>query len=297
MPRAPWIAHIPYILRHHVLSRQPRPFLASYKLTFRCNLRCQQCPFVTLESPDPTFEQVVQTLSVLHQRGSRLVVFEGGEPFLWRDGARTLRDVVAEAKKRFFSVGVTTNGTLPLDVESDVLWVSLDGLPQTHNRLRGAEVFDRIIANMRQSKHPRLFAHITVNNQNADEVIPLIRLVQPLVRGVTVQFYYPYHGDNRLFLPFERRERLIDDLIRAKREGLPVLNSNAALRALKRNTWRCMDTLLDCADPDGSLRQGCYLRGRSDIDCARCGFSPHTEISLAARGNIEAILAGIRIFL
>jgi MoaA/NifB/PqqE/SkfB family radical SAM enzyme len=297
MPRLAWIAHIPYILRHHVLTRAPRPFLASCKLTFRCNLRCQQCPFYTIETPDPTFEQVCATLEALYRRGSRLVVFEGGEPFLWRDGARTLHDVVAEAKKRFFSVGITTNGTLPLDVASDVLWVSLDGLPQTHNRLRGAEVFERILENMRRSKHPRLFAHITVNNQNDGEVIPLIELIKPLVRGVTVQFYYPYHGNDALFLPFERRERLIDELIQAKRAGLPLLNSNAALRALKRNTWRCMDSLLDCADPDGSLRQGCYLRGRSDIDCARCGFSPHTEISLAARGNIEAILAGIRIFL
>ena len=50
-----------------------------------------------------------------------------------------------EAKRRFFSVGITTNGTLPLDVGSDVLWVSLDGLRKTHDRLRGAPVFERII--------------------------------------------------------------------------------------------------------------------------------------------------------
>ena len=42
-----------------------------------------------------------------------------------------------------------------------------------------------------------------------------------------------------------------------KRQGYPILNSNAALQALKRNTWRCNDGLVDCADPDGSLRQGC----------------------------------------
>lgn len=297
MPRAAWFAHIPYILRYYVFSRTPRPFLASFKLTYHCNLRCQQCPFYPLESPDPSFTQVTHTLDQLYQRGSRLVVFEGGEPFLWRDGAYTIRDVVAEAKKRFFSVGITTNGTLPLDVPSDVLWVSLDGLRETHDRLRGAPVFERIIENIRRSKHPRLHAHITINNQNEGEVIPLIRFLRGLVRGVTVQFYYPYHGEDALFLDFDRRARLLDELITLKRQGYPILNSIPALQALRRNTWRCNDGLLDCADPDGSLRQGCYLRGRSDIDCARCGFSPHTEISLASQGNLRAVLAGIRIFL
>jgi len=297
MPRATWLTHIPYILRHHVLSRTPRPFLASYKLTYRCNLRCQQCPFYTLESPDPSFEQVLGTLDRLRERGSRLVVFEGGEPLLWRDGEHTIRDVVAEAKRRFFSVGITTNGTLPLDVGSDVLWVSLDGLRETHDRLRGAPVFERIIENIKASRHPRLHAHITINAQNHNEVVPLIQYLRGLVRGVTVQFYYPYHGKDELFLDFERRASLLDELMALKRQGYPILNSNAALQALKRNTWRCNDGLVDCADPDGSLRQGCYLRGRSDIDCARCGFSPHTEISLASQGNLQAILAGIRIFL
>ncbi|HNR02252.1 MAG TPA: hypothetical protein PKK59_06940 [Anaerolineaceae bacterium] len=30
------------------------------------------------------------------------------------------------------------------------------------------------------------------------------------------------------------------------------------------------------------LQQECYLRGRADIDCSRCGFSPYAEVSLAA---------------
>ena len=33
------------ILFHHLLRGRHRPLLASCKLTFRCNLRCQQCPF------------------------------------------------------------------------------------------------------------------------------------------------------------------------------------------------------------------------------------------------------------
>jgi hypothetical protein len=88
----------------------------------------------------------------------------------------------------------------------------------------------------------------------------------------------------------------LEKIIQLKRSGIRILNSIAALQALKRNRWTCRDSLVDNANPDGTLHQGCYLKGRADIDCSRCGFSPHTEISLAFRGNPQAILAGFKIF-
>lgn len=285
-----------YILQNYLLTRR-KPFLASYKLTYRCNLRCQQCPFYTLESPDPTFEQACSLLDKLYSRGSRMVVFEGGEPMLWHDRNYRVKDLVTYARQRFFSVGMTTNGTLPLDVPTDVLWVSIDGLRETHNTLRGAPIFDQVIANARASRHQRLFAHVTVNAINADEIPALLPFLNDIFRGITLQFYYPYNHQDTLFLDFERRERLLDQIVQLKYGGIRVLNSDAALQALKHNNWTCRDKLIDNANPDGTLQQGCYLKGRADIDCARCGFSPHTEISLACQGNLQAVYAGMRIFM
>lgn len=285
-----------YILQNYLLTRR-KPFLASYKLTYRCNLRCQQCPFYTLESPDPTFEQACSLLDKLYSRGSRMVVFEGGEPMLWHDRNYRVKDLVTYARQRFFSVGMTTNGTLPLNVPTDVLWVSIDGLRETHNTLRGAPIFDQVIANARASRHQRLFAHVTVNAINADEIPALLPFLNDIFRGITLQFYYPYNHQDTLFLDFERRERLLDQVVQLKYGGIRVLNSDAALQALKHNNWTCRDKLIDNANPDGTLSQGCYLKGRADIDCARCGFSPHTEISLACQGNLQAVYAGMRIFM
>lgn len=284
-----------FIFRNHILQ-QGKPLLASYKLTYRCNLRCRQCPFYTMQNDEVTYKQACRIIDQLYERGSRLLMFEGGEPMLWRDGDYRVHDLVNYARKRFFSVGMTTNGTQPLDVDTDVLWVSVDGLRETHNALRGAPVFDRIIANARASRHPRLYAHVTINSVNADEVPELLGFLNGIFRGITIQFYYPYDHKDELFLDFDRRERLLDDLIAQKRSGVRILNSTAALKALKRNTWVCRDDLIDNANPDGSMQQGCYLKGRADIDCSKCGFSPHTEISLACRGNLRAILAGMKIF-
>jgi Fe-coproporphyrin III synthase len=284
------------ILKTYLIERRKRPYLASFKVSYACNLTCSQCPFYEMKGPELTWEGAVEVLDRLKQRGNKLVVFEGGEPLLWKSGDHTIHDLVREAKKRFLAVGMTTNGTLPLDVPTDILWVSLDGLRETHNRLRGAEVFDRVIENIRRSRHPKLLAHITANSQNADEIPELVRFLAPLVRGVTVQFYYPYSHKDDLFLGFDRRAALLDTLIGMKKAGSPILNSVAALRALRTNGWRCADWLVDSANPDGTISQGCYLRGRDDIDCGRCGFSPHTEISLAWRGNLDAIRAGNQIF-
>lgn len=289
-------AQAAYILQNYMLARQ-KPFLASFKVTYRCNLRCQQCPFYSMEAPDLSYEQACRILDDLYARGNRMLIMEGGEPMLWRDGARTIHDLAAYARQRFYAVGMTTNGTLPLDVPTDVLWVSIDGLRDTHNQLRGADVFNRVITNVRASNHPRLFAHVTINADNADEMPELLHFLTSILRGITIQFYYPYNHQDALFLDFDRRSALLDEIILLKHSGIRVLNSDAALRALKRNTWTCRDNLIDNANPDGSLQQGCYLKGRADIDCARCGFSPHTEISLACRGNLQAIQAGMRIFM
>jgi MoaA/NifB/PqqE/SkfB family radical SAM enzyme len=284
------------ILVEYFVFRRRLPFLASYKLTYSCNLNCRQCPFKSNTTTQPSYAQVCRTLDELYTRGSRMVIFEGGEPLLWCDGEFTLRDVVGYAHQKFFRVGITTNGTLPLDLEPDILWVSIDGLVETHNRLRGAPIFERVIGHIRQSNHPRIYAHITANSENYAEIPALVRFLTPLVRGITIQFYYPYGSADDLFLPWPARRALLDELIALKKAGYPVLNSTAALSALKGNNWRCLPWLVDNANPDGSLFQGCYLHGRADIDCDKCGFSPYTEISLAFRGNPRSILAGMKIF-
>jgi Fe-coproporphyrin III synthase len=224
------------------------------------------------------------------------VIFEGGEPLLWRDGERSFTDVAAYTRSRFAVTGVTTNGTLPLDAATDIVWVSLDGLAATHDRLRGAPVFERIIANIRRSSHPHIYAHLTANAENHQELPALVRFISPLVKGITVQFYYPYGHDDHLFLAWPERRALLAALLDLQREGYPILNSPSALKALMTNRWRCQPWRFDCADPDGRVWQGCYVEGRGTVDCAKCGFSPYTEMSLAFQGHPQAILAGMRIF-
>lgn len=273
-----------------------KPLLASFKLTYKCNLRCLQCPFCSLEAKDRSFDEILTSLDELYERGNRIVIFEGGEPTLWRDGKHDIQDVLQYARSLFYAVGMTTNGTHPLDLPADIIWVSIDGFEHAHNQLRGADIYQRILTNVRNSCHPKLFAHITVNAVNAAEIPQLTLELDNIFKGITIQFYYPYNHKDELFLPFDRRAALLSTLIDQKKSGVKILNSVSAMKALQHNTWKCEDWLMDNVNPDGSIQQGCYLKGRGDIDCSKCGFSPHTEISLAVRGNIRSMLAGKQIF-
>jgi MoaA/NifB/PqqE/SkfB family radical SAM enzyme len=207
-----------------------------------------------------------------------------------------VNDIIVEAKKRFLCVGMTTNGTQVLNAAPDILWVSIDGKRATHDYLRGEGVYQRLIANIKQSSHPRILGHITINSMNVHEVPEVIRELSALVKGFTIQFYYPYTNDHSLLVTEKDRIWVLDELIGMKNDGYRIMNSIAGLQGLKRNTWRCEEWLVDNANPDGSILQGCYLKDRARIHCGQCGFSPFTEMSLAYHLHPSAILTGMNVF-
>ncbi len=278
------------------LIGRKKPLLGGIKLTHNCNLKCDHCPFWKKERGLLSFSQATAAMKTLHKQGVRIVIFEGGEPFLWKDGDHCIKDIVNEAKKLFFSVGITTNGTFPIEADADIIWVSIDGLKETHDLLRCGS-YNNVITNIKASSHPRIFAHTTINAINWKEIPDLVKLLSPLVKGITIQFHYPYgEGEKDLSLTPKKRLMVLDNLIRLKKEGLPVANSYACLNALKNNTWKCHPWMIASVEPDGTITHGCYVKNRGEIACDKCGFSAHTEISLAYSGVFEAIKLQSKIF-
>jgi MoaA/NifB/PqqE/SkfB family radical SAM enzyme len=275
-----------------------QPLLGGVKLTHRCNLSCLHCPFWQRDQRSLTFPEVLDSLDGLRRLGVRFVIFEGGEPFLWRDGDHRLADVIREARARFDFVGVTTNGTFPIDVDADAVWISIDGLRATHDRIRG-ESFDTAIGHIEDSTHPNLYAHMTINALNQEDIPELVAFMAPRVRGITLQLHYPYgvESDDGLRLSQRERLRVLNELIRLKRAGAPLVDSLACLRALRDGRWRCRPWLVASVDPDGALTRGCYVRNRGPVSCEACGFAAHAELSLAFAGRPSAIRTGLKIFM
>jgi MoaA/NifB/PqqE/SkfB family radical SAM enzyme len=294
-----------YLARHwmyHRLTGQRRPLLAGLKLTHRCNLRCRSCPFWQRPGPDMSFEAAVAVLNDLWREGCRLLIIEGGEPFLWRDGNRGLEDVIRAAREQGYArVGVTTNGTMPIRTSADMVWVSVDGMQASHEANRGA-CWERVMANLSASAHARLYAQVTISRTNWADLPQLIPFLASRVCGITIQFFYPYPESDDLWLPWPERRQAVELVLRLKHEGFPILGSDRALQQVGQGRWRCHDWLIANAEPDpedparACVNHGCYLKGRAEADCERCGFTAHAELSLAYDLDPGALWTGQRVF-
>ncbi len=296
---------LPALARHWTACRlggARRPLLAGFKLTHRCNLRCRTCPFWRRPRPDVSYAGVQAGLDELYAAGCRFLILEGGEPFLWRDGERRLEDVVQMARTRGFArIGVTTNGVLPIATSADIVWISFDGLQQAHEAVRGP-IWERMMANIAASRHPRLLAQVTISRANWRELAALVRFLAGRVQGVTFQFFYPYPESDDLWLDWAERAQVLGELADLKRQGYPVLDSYRVLCDMADNRWRCHDWLIADAephpdDPDRAVvHYGCYLKGRAEADCRLCGFAAHAELSLAYDLHPGALWAGQQVF-
>src|SRR4030066_1229559 len=116
------------------------PLFCGHKLTYNCNLQCKMCPFWRRSSQDSSLEQEKAILKQICDSGACGIAFEGGEPLLRKD----LVEILAFARSLRLHTSLITNGTL---LESrieeiapyinGVVYVSLDGLENTHDAIRG----------------------------------------------------------------------------------------------------------------------------------------------------------------
>ena len=149
------LAYMPWWwLRAAVFGRR-KPLQSVLFISDRCNLSCRHCSVYNHETPaDKSTEQIREELQFCLDQGSRFVDFEGGEPFLWRDGGRTVNDLCLIAREMgFYSCTITTNAQLPFDgTVADSIWVSMDGVGEAHERIRGKGTFARLEKNYCMSK-------------------------------------------------------------------------------------------------------------------------------------------------
>jgi MoaA/NifB/PqqE/SkfB family radical SAM enzyme len=110
--------------------------------TLRCNLKCPHC--YSSSSPEEVGELSLdllrQTLSEAFSEGYNAVGVSGGEPLMFS----SLHGVLEHARCLGMATTVTTNGIL-LDRKRvhdlrdlvDLIAISLDGIEESHNRMRG----------------------------------------------------------------------------------------------------------------------------------------------------------------
>jgi MoaA/NifB/PqqE/SkfB family radical SAM enzyme len=122
--------------------------------TRRCNLRCLHC--YSQSGPEVTeqldLEVLLRTVGDAADLGYRVLAVSGGEPLLYE----ALPEVLRSAHECGLVTTVTTNGMrlnqrqlARLEPDTDLIAISLDGIPQSHAEMRGSSrAFDSMAARL-----------------------------------------------------------------------------------------------------------------------------------------------------
>ena len=281
-----------------VLLRQKKPILGTIIVTDRCNLRCRHCSVNNLTAVVHPWEQMVSEMEQLYAMGVRILFFCGGETFLWRDGDRTLRDLVVKAKEMgFLIVNVVTNGTYPIDLpEADLILLSLDGDRERHNLIRG-DTYDTILANIAAATSDNICFYMAINQLNKDAIAHVCTLAKETanVRAVSFNFHTPYPDTRELALTREEKAACCAEISRQMKAGAPVFNLRGAFRYLINNTFPT--PCHQCVVMENGRLSVC---GRCiDVPglCSECGYFFVAEYTLLFRGNPRIIFEMLTTYL
>ena len=233
------------------------------------------------------------------------------EPLLRPD----LPDVLKHAKDLGLTTSLITNGKILAErvqdlKDLDYLSVSLDGI-KSNRELRGLDYEDVLkgIKAARAAGHEVLL-NCVISGKNVSELGELVQLAREL--GTLISFEplnQSGNVDNRVWEDLKLNdvseyEKAMDDLIRLKRSGAPIINSETYLRMVKRRApeFRChaSDIVLHVAsdgtfencrlskEPLGSVSDGLLdvwnssrdKRKRIVSECDGCLFFGYVENSM-----------------
>lgn len=290
-----------WFVRARFLGRRA-PLQTVLFITDKCNLRCKHCSvYGSAGYRQRKFDDILADMRRSYAAGSRFIDLEGGEPTLWREGEKTINDIIDAAKSiGFFSITVTTNAQQDFSwIHPHSIWVSMDGVGKYHESIRGEGTFAKLEENIRRSGHNHLSVNMVVNSLNWESVDAAIEYARsnPAIEQISVNFHTPYPGTEYLMLPVEKKVEVIDKVLAYKKKGYPIMNSVSGLKKMKKNSLGQMQLGRECfvtnfIYPDGT--DGLCSGYGTDL-CRNCGFCMAGEMASVFNFCPDTLLAGFKL--
>ena len=281
-----------------ILFKEKKPILGTIIVTDKCNLSCKHCSVNNITAVVHPYTQMRKEMQQLYDMGVRILFFCGGETFLWRDGEKSIRDLVIEAKEMgFLIVNVVTNGTYPIDLpEADLILLSLDGDRERHNIIRG-DTYDKIMENIAHATADNICFYMAVNQINKEQIAHVCRTARDTknVRAVSFNFHTPYPDTKELALSVEEKKKCCETIEKMMKEGAPVFNLKSAFPYLIHNNFPT--PCYQCVVMENGKLSVC---GRCvDVPglCEKCGYFFVAEYTLLFRGNLKIIFEMLKTYL
>lgn len=178
------------------------------KITYLCNLNCIMCGqnkyYKEKENTKIdemlSLEELINVVDQVKLYYPQIYIW-GGEPCIYPQLPEFLKYLRENKLKTF----ITTNGTLLnkyyktfVDEKVTEIAVSIDGLGEVHNRIRGLDIFESVIENLKMLKEyknrtgnvfPIVDVHIVVVNENYDSIQKFVEYLEEerLCRRIRIQ--------------------------------------------------------------------------------------------------------------
>ena len=267
------------------------PFLISWNITKRCNLRCSHCYLDASELtegkgdlPTSDAKRIIDEIASLNP--SAMLIFTGGEPLLRND----CMELFSYAASKGFTVVVGTNGTLLSDsnvkdmIKSGVkgVGVSLDSFGREyHDKFRGVNgAWEKTIESMDILKKYSLDfqVQITATKENYSEIPDIIEFAHKKgARAANIFFLVcTGRGQNMTDINPSQYEETLAYLVKAEKEyeGRMMVRARCAPHFLRIAHKLNPDSQLLKGATSGCIAGTGYFRITPEGDVTPCPYMP-----------------------
>lgn len=277
-----------------------------FHLTNECNLACRHCLFGASPGKKeaiPT-DLLKQGLTEAGNLGCTLFYFTGGEPFVYPEFLSIISELLVDPAVH---VVVLTNGLLlekyienlkDLPKDRLHLQISVDGLKESHDHLRGNGSFDRLLANLDILKEAGIPAtlSVAVNRANVEELPDIVSLAaEQGAKNIHLLWHFVRgKGSRAQFVePAEILPKLIEAQQVAENQGVLIDN----VESIRSQVFSTPGTRYDLSNtaweslaigPDGNIYPSPALVA---VDTLNCGG---LQKGLAKAWQESAVLQEIR---
>lgn len=265
------------------------PLRVKQYITYRCNLSCLFCARRAVTKTEMTTPQIKKMMEEFKDMGTVFWEFTGGEPLLRED----LAELVDYAKDSMgFHLSLATNGTLlperinkyPALRKFDFIQISFEGRKEINDKLRGKNVFDKVIQALQMLKKYNIKTKIStvITKDNLQDCNYLVNIAERYGTGIAFEPIAIHPQDRQLlarqYFPDKKTfQEFIDILVKEKQDDAPIESSLEYLRTV-RESWPDGANLIKCyagkflcdITPDGYVVPCCVRLENARDEC--CGL-------------------------
>jgi radical SAM protein with 4Fe4S-binding SPASM domain len=214
------------------------PFMVSYSITTKCNLRCKHCYSNSVDQASPdelSTEEAFRLVDDLSRWQIGLLIIDGGEPLCRED----LLDVVKYASSKGIRTTIGSNGTLideamarkMLDAGVMAVAISVDGIDAvTHDSFRGVSgAFEQTLKGIKACQNAGLpfQLNMVIRKDNLSQLKDMLRLALDLGANAAEVFDLvaagrAKHECRELVLSLDERKQTMEQLAEAQ-EDYPIV--------------------------------------------------------------------------